>query len=98
MIHRKPTGSMLYLSRKPRKKDFIYFFSAHRGRTYHGMLIIFFLLALRICSLEFLEEEIFSFIFQCLRYSFSMLVQLRGKAKRIMNRTKNNDAQDSPRD
>ena len=54
-VYRKPTN----------KDDFIHYLSAHSERTKSGVVIGFFLRAIRICSREYLEEE-----FDCIEKSF----------------------------
>lgn len=98
MIHRRSTCPLLswYRRNRTNKNDFINLFSTHK-RTNNDMLTGFVLYAFRVCSVEILEEEIFSFIFWRLHYPCSMLIHLRRKAKEIMNTPKNNEKQDSPK-
>ena len=82
-VYRKPTN----------RDDFIHFYSAHNDRTKSGVLIGFFLRALRICSEEYLEEE-FVYIreaFKKLKYPAGMICKLKKKAQEIYNRPCNPD-------
>jgi len=96
MIHRRPNGPVFSVYRKPTNKDdFIHYFSAHSKRTKEGVVIGFFLRALRICSPEFLEDEMKHVYntFQHLHYPRSMLTHLRRKAEKIMSRPRGEDTQ-----
>ena len=58
-IHRRENNAAFSVYRKPTNKDdFIHFFSGHNERTKSGVVIGFFLRALRICDDEFLNEEV----------------------------------------
>nr|XP_027230559.1 uncharacterized protein LOC113822215 [Penaeus vannamei] len=58
LIHRSPDSPVFSLYRKPTyKNDSMHYFSAHGKRTKEGLVIGFFLRALRMCSPDFLEEE-----------------------------------------
>ena len=95
---RRHDGPAFSVYRKPTNKDdFIHFFSAHSRRTKEGVVIGFFLRAIRICSTEFLEDEAkyITNTFQRLRYPRGMLLRLRRKAEEIMNRPRDNP-QDRP--
>lgn len=67
------------------KEDYIHFYSAHSTRTKSGIVIGFFLRALRICSDEYVEEEINHIfrVFTKLKYPKALLVKLKKKAKDI---------------
>ena len=88
-VYRKPTN----------KDDFIHSLSAHSEKTKSGVIIGFFLRAIRICSEEYLQDE-FNYIstcFQKLGYSKGLLIRLKEKAKRIMERTDDNNVIDRPK-
>ena len=86
-VYRKPTS----------KDDFIHFFSAHSRKTKEGVVIGFFLRALRVSSPEFLEEEVryVTEAFQRLQYPRGLLLQLRRKAEEIRSRPRE-DVQERP--
>ncbi|XP_069993303.1 uncharacterized protein [Penaeus vannamei] len=76
LILRRRDGPIISVYRKSTNKDdFIHHFSVYTKRTKEGVVIGFFLRALRICSLEFLEEEMQHVCntFQHLHYPRSML-------------------------
>lgn len=77
-VYRKPTN----------KDDFIHFLSAHNIKTKTGVVIGFFLRALRICSDEYLEEEYKYIIdkFTKLCYPVGLLMKLKKKAINIKNK------------
>ena len=83
-VYRKPTN----------KNDLVHYFSHHDQNIKRGILIGFFLRALRICSKEFLEEE-FQFIvniFSELKYPFHLINDCKKKASKIiLNPTKKAD-------
>ena len=98
VIHRKYDNPLFSVYRKPTNKDdFIHFFSAHNRKTKEGVVIGFFLRALRVCSPEFLEDEVNHVItaFQHLRYPRGLLLLLRRKAEEIASRPKE-DVQERP--
>jgi len=77
-VYRKPTN----------KEDYVHFYSAHSDRVKSGIIIGFFLRALRICDEEYLADEI-EHIYQAfskLKYPKGLLIQLRKKAEQIRNR------------
>lgn len=77
-VYRKPTS----------KEDYIHFYSGHHIRYKRGVVIGFFLRAYRICSPEYLADElnhIFSKFTQ-LMYPRGLLIQLKKKAKEIWSR------------
>ena len=47
-VHRKPTN----------KEDYVHFYSGHSERVKSGIVIGFFLRAMRICDDEYIEDEI----------------------------------------
>ena len=86
VIIRSENGVKFKVFRKPtNKEDYVHFYSAHSLRTMSGTVIGFFLRAFRICSAEYLEEEINHIfdIFRNLKYPKSLLIQWKNKAKRI---------------
>ena len=89
VIHRRDNDVIFSVYRKPTNRDdFIHYLSAHNERTKRGVVIGFFLRAIRICSEEFLEEE-FKYViesFRKLRYPVGLLHNLKKKAKEIANR------------
>ena len=88
-IIRGDSGVKFRVYRKPtNKEDYIHFFSSHSMRTKSGIVIGFFLRAFRICSEEYIEDEvshIFS-IFRDLKYPKALLIKCRNKARQIRNR------------
>ena len=59
LIHRGDEDLRFSVYRKPTNKDdYIHYYSAHSNKTKSGVVIGFFLRALRICSPEFLESEV----------------------------------------
>ena len=98
IIHRRSDNPLFSVYRKPTNKDdFIHFFSAHNRKTKEGVVIGFFLRALRVCSPGYLEDEIRHIIdvFQRLQYPRGMLLQLRRKAENIRSRPRE-DTQERP--
>ncbi|XP_069992353.1 uncharacterized protein [Penaeus vannamei] len=96
MIHGRPDGSVFSVYRKPTNKDeTIHYFSAHSKKTKEGVVIGFFLQALRLCRPEFLEGEMQHVCntFQHLHYPRFMLTHLRRKAEKIMSRPRGEDNQ-----
>ena len=85
-VYRKPTN----------KDDFVHFYSAHDLKTKSGIIIGFFLRALRICSQEFLDEEInyITKAFKNLCYPVGMISTLLQKATKIKQRTECKDKPD----
>ncbi|XP_076046353.1 uncharacterized protein LOC143028317 [Oratosquilla oratoria] len=77
-VYRKPTN----------KDDLIHYYSAHDERTKTGVVIGFFLRALRICSQKFLDEEIslIKTIFRKLGYPEAFLSTSLKKAQNIRRR------------
>ena len=84
-VYRKPTN----------KNDFIHFFSAHSKRTKTGVVLGFFLRAFRICSEEYLEEELAYLrqIFSKLGYPLGLLYDLQRRAIKIRSRKANQKSQ-----
>lgn len=79
-VHRKPTN----------REDYVHFFSGHSDRVKRGVVLGFFLRALRICSDEYLSEEIQHIIssFIRLKYPKGLLLNLKNKAAGIRNKSK----------
>ena len=77
-VYRKPTN----------KEDYIHYFSGHHERYKRGIVIGFFLRAYRICSEEYLDEELKHIFkrFSALKYPQGLLVHLKKKAKEIIER------------
>ena len=86
-VYRKPTC----------KEDYIHFYSGHHLRYKRGIVIGFFLRAYRICSPEYLEEEINHIFsrFAQLMYPKGMLVELKKKAKTIWSRPPQDRSQET---
>ncbi|XP_043227718.1 uncharacterized protein LOC122384400 [Amphibalanus amphitrite] len=78
-VYRKPTN----------RNDLIHYFSGHSQKVKSGVVIGFFLRALRICSQDLLQEEIdyITNTFLQLRYPLAKLISLRDKAKRIWSQS-----------
>ena len=89
MIKRTNVGPKFSVYRKPtNKNDFIHSLSAHSDRTKSGVIIGFFLRAIRICSPEYLQNE-YEYIvnsFQELGYPKGLILKLKQKAVQIMDR------------
>ena len=88
-VYRKPTN----------KDDFIHSLSAHSEKTKSGVIIGFFLRAIRICSEECLKDE-FEYIstcFQKLGYNKGLIIRLKNKAKQIMERRDDSNAIEKPK-
>ena len=79
-VYRKPTN----------REDYVHFFSGHNDRVKSGIVLGFFLRAMRICSKEYLEEEIQHIMssFMKLKYPKGYLIRLRKKATDIRNKAK----------
>ena len=79
-VYRKPTN----------REDYVHFFSVHTDKVKRGIVIGFFLRAFRVCSEEYLEEEIQHIIlsFMKLKYPKGFLLNLKKKAINIRNRSK----------
>ena len=87
-VYRKPTN----------KECYVHYYSGHSDRVKRGVVIGFFLRAYRICSKEFLEEEIEHIMssFTKLKYPKGLLISLKQKAinirkKSTTRRPKNKD-------
>ena len=82
-VYRKPTN----------RDDFIHYFSAHSERTKTGVVIGFFLRALRICNIEYLDNELnyITEAFKKLKYPNGLLCKLKEKAGEIYRRVNNNE-------
>ena len=79
-VYRKPTN----------KDDFIHYFSAHSMRTKRGIVIGFYLRALRICSKEYLREELAYIMraFRRLKFPEGLLINLKNTAEKIHARSR----------
>lgn len=89
VIWRGDEGVKFSVYRKPTNKDdFIHYLSAHNDRTKSGVVIGFFLRAYRICSKEFIDEEIKYIIstFRKLCYPEGYILKLKSKAIKIIHR------------
>ena len=78
------------------KDDFIHYLSAHSDRIKSGVIIGFFLRALRTCSNEYLNEEIeyINKAFMNLGYPIGLLIKLKNKAVKIRERNETVERQD----
>ena len=67
------------------REDYVHFYSSHSDRVKSGILIGFYLRAFRICSEEYLNEELehIQHIFRELKYPKAMIVKCKNKAKKI---------------
>lgn len=86
LIIKKPDGVKYRVYRKnTNKEDYIHYFSAHSKRIKSGVVIGFFLRAMRVCSQEYLQEECEHIMgsFQNLKYPKAFILDCRNKAKRI---------------
>ena len=84
LIHRLPTGLHYSVYRKPTNKDdLIHYFSAHSDRVKSGVVIGFYLRAMRICSPEYLQDELDYIVkaFLGLKFPLAMLIRLQKTAK-----------------
>ena len=89
VIHRCDNSVKFSVYRKPTNKDdFIHYLSAHSEKVKSGVVIGFYLRALRICSEEFLEDEIayVTAAFLKLSYPLALLRRLKKKSVEISKR------------
>ena len=88
-VYRKPTN----------KDDFIHFLSAHSHKTKTGVALGFYLRAFRISSPEFLEAELtyVTTAFKKLAYPEHLLLQLQGKARKILKKEGHNPEKEEPK-
>lgn len=86
LLVRRNNDMMFKVYRKPtHKNDLIHYLSAHDPKTKSGVIIGFFIRAFRICSREFLAEEL-QFItdsFRLLMYPHHFISRARKKAAKI---------------
>ena len=86
LIIRNDSGAKFRVFRKTtNKEDYVHYLSAHSEKVKSGIIIGFFLRAFRICSAEFVDEEV-NHIFEIfieLGYPEAMLVSCKNKAKQI---------------
>ena len=91
VIIRTDSGPKFKVYRKPtNKEDYVHFLSAHPEKTKSGIVIGFFLRALRICDSEFLTEEQDHIMekFLQLGYPKGLLLSWKRKALKIHERPK----------
>ena len=83
-VHRKKTN----------QEDYIHFLSAHSDRIKSGVVIVFFLRAIRICSKEYLDEEVQRIfeIFMKLMYPKAFLIRCLQKAKKIRSSARSSNS------
>ena len=100
VIRKSAHGLKFSVYRKPTNKDdFIHYFSAHSMRTKTGVVIGFFLRAYRICSPEFLQDEL-AYIkeaFMRLKFPESLLITLQEKAKKIKDKVASQTDPEEPK-
>ena len=90
MIMRNGHTAKFKVYRKPsNKEDYVHFFSGHSERVKNGIVIGFFLRAFRICSEDFLQEEINHIFqtFQRLHYPKGYLIRMKKKAEEIRSKS-----------
>ncbi|XP_076036842.1 uncharacterized protein LOC143022503 [Oratosquilla oratoria] len=90
LIHREDSSAKFSVYRKPTNRDdIIHYLSRHSTRTKTGVIIGFYLRAIRICSDEFLSGEISYIIeaFRKLMYPSGLLHKLKNKAFMISIRS-----------
>lgn len=96
MIKRTSEGPRFSVYRKPtNKNDYIHSLSAHSDKIKSGVIIGFFLRAIRICSTEFVEDE-FQYIMECfqkLGYPKGLIMKLKNKAIHIMENRHSRDTE-----
>lgn len=100
MIWRSDAVAKFSVYRKnTNKDDFIHYLSAHSRKTKTGVVIGFFLRAIRICSEEYIEEENKYIVqaFKKLRYPEGLILKLKKKAVEIMNRSERNSNNETER-
>ena len=91
LVHRYPDGLRFSVYRKPANKDdMIHYFSAHSVRVKSGVVIGFYLRALRIRSPCFLQDELNYDVRSFLRLKFplTMLLSLQTTARNIHQRSR----------
>lgn len=97
VIWRFDQGAKFSVYRKPTNRDdFIHYLSAHSKRTKSGVVIGFFLRAMRICSEEYLEEEIRYIVeaFRKLCYPVGWIMKLKRKAVEIKEKENRNNTRE----
>ena len=95
LIWNRESRLMFSVYRKPtNKNDFIHFYSSHSQRTKTGVVLGFYLRAFRICSKEYLQNELeyIRTTFTKLSYPLGLLLQLEKKAIKIRSRSSNSNA------
>lgn len=93
-IHRRDDSVAFSVFRKSTNRDdFVHYFSGHDVGTKSGTVIGFFLRALRICDVEFLQEEINNVFDSFIRlyYPRGFITRCLEKARKIMRSTREND-------
>ena len=91
LVIRKEIGFKFKIYRKTtNKEDYVHFYSGHSERVKSGIVIGFFLRALRICDQEYLNDEIEHIYntFMRLKYPKGFLIKQREKAERIRKKKK----------
>ena len=90
-LHRSEAALNFSVYRKTTNKDdLIHYYSHHTTKTKTGIIIGFYLRALRICSPQYLQPELdyIRNVFLKLHYPFSLIDQARNQAQKIHQRTK----------
>ena len=82
-VYRKPTN----------REDYVHFYSGHSERVKRGVVLGFFLRALRICSDDYVDDEVQHVItsFMKLKYPQGLLLSLERKATKIRSKNKTNN-------
>ena len=89
LIHRHSERLKYALYRNPtNKEDLIHYLSAHSDRVKSAIVIGFYLRALRICSPDFIQEEIDHVVntFIRLKFPLTLLLSLQKTARKIFQR------------
>ena len=90
LIMRCGSGVKFSVYRKPtNKEDYVHYLSGHSERVKSGIVIGFFLRAFRICSDDFLTEEIRHIFdtFEKLQYPKGFIIRAKKKAEEIWKRS-----------
>ena len=98
LLHRSHNQLLLSVYRKDtNKNDLIHYYSHHNNKIKSGIIIGFFLRALRICSPQHLQEELnyITDTFTNLQYPYHFIRRARKKAY-LIHLTKNNHTTKTP--
>lgn len=85
IMRREDAVKFKVFRKKTNREDYIHYFSAHNERVKSGVIIGFFLRAYRICSSEYLEDEVKHIFesFMRLKYPKAFIIKCMQKAKKI---------------